>query len=50
LGDATPGIEAIDLGSEPPTRDNWLGFHRDLRRLPRLRALVDLLTERLQPA
>lgn len=46
LGDATPGIERIDLGEEPPTRDNWLGFHRDLKRLPRLRALADLLIER----
>lgn len=47
LGDATPGIEALDIGAEPPTRDTWLGYHRDLRRLPRLRALVDLLIERL---
>ncbi len=46
LGDATPGIERIDLGEEPPTRDNWLGYHRDLKRLPRLRALADLLIER----
>lgn len=48
LGDATPGIEAVQLGSAPPSRDNWLGFHRDLGRLPRLRALVDLLVDRLQ--
>ncbi|MBY0393758.1 MAG: substrate-binding domain-containing protein, partial [Novosphingobium sp.] len=47
LGDATPGIEALDIGAEPPTRDTWLGYHRDLRRLPRLRAMVDLLIERL---
>ena len=48
LGEATAGIEVVDLGSDPPSRDNWLGFHRDLKRLPRLRALVDLLVERLQ--
>lgn len=47
LGDAIPGIEALDLGISPPTRDTWLGYHRDLKRLPRLRALVDLLIERL---
>jgi DNA-binding transcriptional LysR family regulator len=41
LGDATPGIERIDLGDAPPTRDVWMGYHRDLRHLPRLRAFVD---------
>jgi DNA-binding transcriptional LysR family regulator len=41
LGDATPGIERIDLGESPPGRDVWLGYHRDLRHLPRLRAFVD---------
>ncbi|MGN6376345.1 MAG: LysR family transcriptional regulator [Sphingomonas sp.] len=46
LGEATPGIAPIDLGEEPPARDNWLGYHRDLKRLPRLRALADLLIER----
>lgn len=47
LGDTIPGIEALDLGVSPPTRDTWLGYHRDLKRLPRLRALVDLLIARL---
>ena len=47
LGDATPGIVEIELGSSPPGRDIWLGFHRDLRRLARLRALVDATVERL---
>jgi DNA-binding transcriptional LysR family regulator len=41
LGDATPDIERIDLGDAPPTRDVWMGYHRDLRHLPRLRAFVD---------
>lgn len=40
LGDATPGIQRIDLGEAPPGRDVWLGYHRDLRRLARLRALL----------
>lgn len=48
LGDATPGIEVVELGLDPPIRDNWLGFHKDLGRLPRLRAFVDLLVEHLQ--
>ena len=41
LGDAIPGIERIDLGEAPPERDVWLGYHRDLRHLPRLRAFLD---------
>lgn len=47
LGDSTDGIERIDLGAEPPSRDTWIGYHRDLRRLARLRALLDLVIERL---
>lgn len=47
LGDATPGIVAIDLGEAPPGRDTFVGYHRDLRRLTRLRALIDLVFERL---
>lgn len=40
LGDATAGIHRIDLGAMPPGRDMWLGYHRDLRHVPRLRAFV----------
>lgn len=47
LGDAFPGLEAVDLGEVPPGRDVWVGFHRDLRRLGRLRALVDMTLEKL---
>lgn len=47
LGDALPGIERIDLGEAPPGRDTWVGYHRDLKRLARLRALLDLMIERL---
>lgn len=47
LGDATAGLELIDLGEQPPGRDTWVGYHRDMRRMPRLRALLDLVTERL---
>ncbi|QYY34080.1 MULTISPECIES: LysR family transcriptional regulator [Cupriavidus] len=42
LGDATRDLRRIDLGEAPPGRDVWFGLHRDLRRLARLRALVDL--------
>jgi DNA-binding transcriptional LysR family regulator len=47
LGDAIPGIQRIDLGEDPPGRDTWVGYHRDLKRLARLRALLDLVIERL---
>jgi DNA-binding transcriptional LysR family regulator len=47
LGDNTAGIQRIDLGVAPPGRDVWFGYHRDLRRLGRLRALLDLVIERL---
>ena len=47
LGDSMPGLVAVNLGEPPPGRDVWLGYHRDLRGLSRLRALVDLMVERL---
>jgi DNA-binding transcriptional LysR family regulator len=50
VGDATPGIEPIDLGEPPPTRDTWLGYHRDMRRQPRLSRFVELVVARLAAA
>lgn len=47
LGDATPGIARVDLGEAPPGRDTWVGYHRDMRRMRRLRALLDLVVEQL---
>ncbi|QWG12951.1 substrate-binding domain-containing protein [Bradyrhizobium sediminis] len=47
LGDALAGVERIDLGEEPPGRDTYVGYHRDLKRLARLRALLGLVIERL---
>ena len=47
LGDSHPGLQRLECIQTPPGRDVWLGYHRDLRRLPRLRALVDLLMQRL---
>jgi DNA-binding transcriptional LysR family regulator len=49
LGDETPGLERIDLAAPPPSRDTWLGYHRDLRRNGRLRAFLTLVVERLAP-
>jgi len=47
LGDNTAGIQRIDLGEAPPSRDVWFGYHRDLRQLARLRALLDLVIDKL---
>lgn len=47
LGDNMRGLERIDLGGDPPGRDTWVGYHRDLSRLARLRALLALVLERL---
>lgn len=47
LGDAMPELRRIDLGEAPPGRDVWLGYHRDLRRVARLRALLDATIEAL---
>jgi DNA-binding transcriptional LysR family regulator len=47
LAERMAGLVAIDLGGEPPPRPTWVGYHRDLRKLKRLRALLDLVIERL---
>ena len=47
LGDMTPGIVALSLDDPPPGRDTFVGYHRDLRRLHRMRALLGLIIERL---
>jgi DNA-binding transcriptional LysR family regulator len=40
MGDALP-LERLDIDEEPPDRPVWVGYHRDLKRLVRLRAFVD---------
>ena len=47
LGDRDRRLVALDVGVSPPGRDTYVGYHRDLRRLARLRALLDLVIERL---
>jgi DNA-binding transcriptional LysR family regulator len=47
IGDALSGVRQIDLGEEPPKRDTYVGYHRDMKKLARLRALLDLVIERL---
>ena len=47
LADSIARIERVDLGEEPPSRDAWVGYHRDLRHQAPLRALLDLVIARL---
>lgn len=47
LADRLEGLRKIDLGEAPPGRDTYVGFHRDLRRMLRLRALLDFAIEQL---
>jgi DNA-binding transcriptional LysR family regulator len=47
LGDQTQGLRLIDLGETPPSREIWLGYHRDLRRMDRLRAMTELAARML---
>ncbi len=47
IGDAMNELEAVDLGSAPPSRPVWMGFHRDLRRQARLRALITVIVDAL---
>lgn len=41
LGDAITGLRRIDIDESPPSRDIWVGYHQDLKRMDRLRALID---------
>ncbi|PPC76615.1 LysR family transcriptional regulator [Pokkaliibacter plantistimulans] len=43
LAQAWPQLQRLDQHDSPPGRDVWLGYHQDLRRLSRLRALLDHL-------
>ncbi|RFU44994.1 LysR family transcriptional regulator [Paraburkholderia sp. DHOC27] len=47
VGDQISTIRRLELSEDPPRRDIWMGYHRDLRRLHRLRAFVDLVVEHL---
>ncbi len=42
-----PGIRRLELPTPPPTREIWMGYHRDLRRLKRLRAFISTVSDHL---
>lgn len=47
LGDRVAHLRRIDLGETPPGRDVFIGYHRDLRHLTRLRAFIDHVSAQL---
>jgi DNA-binding transcriptional LysR family regulator len=47
VGDQLAGLRRLNLPEEPPGRDIWMGYHRDIRRLHRLRAFVDTVVRHL---
>lgn len=49
LGDLVPALMRIDLGEVPPGRDVYVGYHRDLRHLGRLRLFLDHVVQALNP-
>lgn len=44
-GDQMTGLRRLDLPAAPPSRDIWMGYHRDMRRLQRLRAFITTITD-----
>ncbi len=47
VGNQTPGIRRLELPKPPPVREIWMGYHRDLRRLQRLRAFISTVSNHL---
>ena len=45
VGNQVGGLRRLHLPDEPPTRDIWMGYHRDLRRLNRLCAFIATANE-----
>lgn len=50
IGGQIPGLRLLDLPAAPPTRDIWMGYHRDLKHLQRLRAFIAVLDDHLGAA
>jgi len=50
VGDQMAGLRRLALPAEPPGRDIWMGYHRDMRRLHRLRAFITTLNKHIAEA
>lgn len=49
LADGEPGLTMLEA-DDPPSREIWIGVHRDARRVPRIRAVIDHLSSGLSRA
>lgn len=47
VGNQVGGLRRLQLPDEPPARDIWMGYHRDLRRLNRLRAFIGTVNDHI---
>lgn len=43
LAERLPGLVDFPISPSPPGRDVWIGYHRDLRRLRRLRVVLEAI-------
>ncbi|WP_297197203.1 LysR family transcriptional regulator [uncultured Pluralibacter sp.] len=43
VGQKISQLKVIDLGMSPPSQKLWLGYHKDLRNVPRIKAVVSAL-------
>lgn len=48
VGNQIPELRQLDLPSDPPSRDIWMGYHRDLKHLQRLRAFIGVVEGQLR--
>ncbi len=47
VGDQLANLRRLETDDDPPSREIWMGYHRDLKRLGRLRAFVELAVKHL---
>ncbi|MEF7615686.1 LysR family transcriptional regulator [Aquincola sp. MAHUQ-54] len=48
VGNHVQGLRRLQLADEPPSREIWMGYHRDLRRLNRLRAFIGVVSDHVE--
>lgn len=45
IADGQPGVVRLTAAGPGPVREIWMGVHADLRHMPRIRAVIDVLDE-----
>lgn len=48
VGQQVHGLRRLPMAGDPPGREIWMGYHRDLRRLNRLRAFIGVVNEHVE--